>query len=105
MTEAPERIWLLPFDGEQRCWCDDPDPSGLGHDADATGYVRADLCAAQPDTEASIIAERDELRAQLATAEADALERVHDRIQRIADGYAAGYLTAGNVRALKGESA
>ena len=43
MNDAPERIWLLPFDGEQRCWCDDPDPGGLGHGDEATEYVRADL--------------------------------------------------------------
>ena len=42
---APKRIWLLPFDGEQRCWCDDPDPSGLGHGDEAQEYIRADLVA------------------------------------------------------------
>lgn len=45
MSDAPERIWLLPFDGEQRTWCSDPDPSGLGHEAEADEYVRADLIA------------------------------------------------------------
>ena len=42
---APKRIWLLPFDGEQRCWCDDPDPSGLGHGDEAQEYIRVDLVA------------------------------------------------------------
>lgn len=46
MTEAPKRIWLLPFDGEQRCWCDHPDPSGMGHEDEADEYIRADLVAA-----------------------------------------------------------
>lgn len=46
MTDAPERIWLLPHDGEQRCWCDDPDPGGTGHGDEAAAYVRADLVEA-----------------------------------------------------------
>lgn len=40
---SPDRIWLLPHDGEQRCWADEPDPSGSGEDGDATEYVRADI--------------------------------------------------------------
>lgn len=46
MTDAPERIWLLPHDGEQRCWCDHPDPSGMGHEDEADEYIRADLVEA-----------------------------------------------------------
>ena len=46
MTDAPEHLWLLPHDGEQRCWCDHPDPSGMGHEDEADEYVRADLVAA-----------------------------------------------------------
>lgn len=46
MADAPERIWLLPHDGEQRCWCDHPDPSGMGHEDEADEYIRADLVEA-----------------------------------------------------------
>lgn len=60
MTDAPERIWLLPHDGEQRCWCDDPDPGGTGHGDEAAAYVRADLVA-------SMQAENQRLREVLET--------------------------------------
>ena len=45
--QAPKHIWLLPFDGEQRCWCDDPDPEGDGNAKDADEYIRADIVKAQ----------------------------------------------------------
>lgn len=35
----PKRIWLLPHDGEQRCWCVDPDPAGTGDASDSTEYT------------------------------------------------------------------
>tara|TARA_R110000868_G_scaffold25103_4_gene98054 strand:- start:2890 stop:3309 length:420 start_codon:yes stop_codon:yes gene_type:complete len=79
MNDAPERIWLLPFDGEQRCWCDDPDPGGYGHDEDATGYVRVDLV--------------DALRAHLATAEAEA-----DALELAAQSHAKRGFAAGAER-------
>lgn len=60
MSDAPERIWLLPHDGEQRCWCDHPDPSGMGHEDDADEYIRADLVA-------SMQAENQRLREVLET--------------------------------------
>ena len=58
MTKEHDRIWLLPHDGEQRCWCNDPDPGGTGHGDEATGYVRADLFEA-------VEAENQRLRATL----------------------------------------
>jgi hypothetical protein len=42
MTDAPKMIYLLPFDGEQRSWCNDPDPGGTGHADEADAYIRLD---------------------------------------------------------------
>jgi len=55
MSDAPKRLWLLPFDGEQRCWCDDPDPGGDGNADDADEYVRADIVKAQVKQQAKIL--------------------------------------------------
>lgn len=75
MGDAPERIWLLSFDGEQRTWCDQPDPSGLGHEDEADGYLRADIAAREVDLRAEVErlkAERDAVIAATASAKRDA---------------------------------
>lgn len=105
MGELPERIWLLPFDGEQVAWCDQPDPSGQGHEADATEYLRADISAAR---EAALRAEverltqeRDEARSRfndidlcrMASAPCDTLLRSYaerDRLRGLLDEAVAG---------------
>ena len=58
IDDAPKIIWLLPHGDEQRCWCDHPDPSGMGHEDEADEYIRADLVEA-------LEAENQRLRATL----------------------------------------
>lgn len=83
MIDAPERIWLLPFDGEQRCWADDPDPSGLGHEDETTGYIRADTRPAPTLAEALAVPEVAKLVEAAKALQSDMLERAQCGIDTI----------------------
>jgi len=48
---TPERIWLINMGGDDICWHDDPNPTGMDDDIkpDAAEYVSAGVHAALQD--------------------------------------------------------
>lgn len=96
MTDAPERIWLLPHDGEQRCWCVHPDPSGMGHEDEADEYIRADLVEAL-EAENQRLREAEKYAVATLTAWFDRRKLAHEAIDQAVIDAAEGYLRTSRV--------
>lgn len=64
----PKRIWLLPYDGEQRCWCVDPDPAGTGDASEVTEYILASEAEAMVAAALRDLAQRVALQMEVLSA-------------------------------------